>query len=204
MKKMASSSSSKAPIIVNHGISENSMREELSTMKDILAMQQKDYQKMQDHVLMLEAETGSMQKIIDDKQIRINKLQSVIDGKSDNIKALETLAEDRTIDKKAFDELDNINRLLRTRVEEKEHLIMELEVELRMGKESRDDTVLYNEARVLKNAELDVIFTSKLRVLTKELTIANKSVSENDAKVALLQERNHILLERLRVSEDQR
>ena len=136
---------------------EASLRAEVRAAQDVLAIQQKDNYRFQEHVKILDGEIDSLRIMLEDKQLIINKLNNVVVKKDDRILELENLLHENKIDRHAFKTFEHQNILLLDELKATKKKMEELEVEVRYLRELRQDRIEYDEAYTKRVAEMDVM-----------------------------------------------
>jgi glycerophosphoryl diester phosphodiesterase len=123
---------------------ESLLRDEVRVAQEVLALQQKDNYRYQEHVKILDAEVDSLRKLLEEKQNVINMQNEVIIRKDDSIKQLEQELYDNRIEKHAFKTFEHQNVLLLEELRATKAQMEELEVEVRFLRDLKDQRVDYD------------------------------------------------------------
>jgi glycerophosphoryl diester phosphodiesterase len=136
---------------------ESLLRDEVRVAQEVLALQQKDNYRYQEHVKILDAEIDSLRKLLEEKQNVINTQNEVIIRKDDSIKQLEQELYDNRIEKHAFKTFEHQNVLLLEELRATKAQMEELEVEVRFLRDLKDQRVDYDESKMKMVAEMDIM-----------------------------------------------
>jgi glycerophosphoryl diester phosphodiesterase len=136
---------------------ESLLRDEVRVAQEVLALQQKDNYRYQEHVKILDAEIDSLRKLLEEKQNVINMQNEVIIRKDDSIKQLEQELYDNRIEKHAFKTFEHQNVLLLEELRATKAQMEELEVEVRFLRDLKDQRVDYDESKMKMVAEMDIM-----------------------------------------------
>jgi glycerophosphoryl diester phosphodiesterase len=127
---------------------ESLLRDEVRVAQEVLALQQKDNYRYQEHVKILDAEVDSLRKLLEEKQNVINMQNEVIIRKDDSIKQLQQELYDNRIEKHAFKTFEHQNVLLLEELRATKAQMEELEVEVRFLRDLKDQRVDYDESKM--------------------------------------------------------
>lgn len=191
-------------VTCGHRKIEESLRAELKAAQDVLAMQQQECYRFQEHVQIIEAELDSVQDLLKQKQLKINELSNIILEKDDKISNLNALLDENRVDRHALKGFETQNLSLFTKIKEKAKSVEELEIELRFLKENFDDKSDYNDDRAKRVAAQDIILTSTLNSMQKDLATANNTIAQRDEEIALLKQQMASLRAAAWLSEEHR
>jgi hypothetical protein len=144
---------------------EVALREELRTAQEILALQQKETYKFQDHVEILDNEINSLRELLEERQGVINTLREKLLLKDDRIKEQEKNIYDNTIDHAAFKTFETQNLLLLDELKENNDRTTALEIEVRFLRNLKQDKNDYDDDRAKKVAAMDIIMTGTVHNL---------------------------------------
>lgn len=177
------------------------MRNEVAAAQKLLDIQIEMNNKAQDHIMLLDSEVNSLRDLAESKQLTINKLKAIIIEKDSEIERLKTIIDNSNITKKAFDELDGVNNLLLAKFKEREKQIEQLQLELSIERNMKEDKALYEENRIKKVAAMEIILTSQLSDLQNRFDKSQAELSEKSSRVEKLSASVKALEEKLRWSE---
>jgi predicted RNase H-like nuclease (RuvC/YqgF family) len=136
---------------------EGLLKAELRAAQEVLALQQKDNYKFQDHVKILDGEIDALKLILDEKQRVINKQNDALVAKDDRIRELEQKLYDNRIEKHALKTFEHQNMLLLEELKETKMKMEELEVEVRFLRDMKDERIEYDESKMKMVAEMDIM-----------------------------------------------
>ena len=133
------------------------LRSELQTAQDVLALQQKDNYRYQEHVKILDGEIDALRELLEDKQRTINNLRNTIISKDDRIKELEDLLYENKVERAAYKTFERQNMLLLQELKETKLKMEEMEVEVKYVRDLKEDRADYNEEKMKMVAEMDIV-----------------------------------------------
>jgi predicted RNase H-like nuclease (RuvC/YqgF family) len=136
---------------------EGLLKAELRAAQEVLALQQKDNYKFQDHVKILDGEIDALRLILEEKQRVINKQNDTLVAKDDRIRELEQQLYDNRIEKHALKTFEHQNMLLLEELKETKMKMEELEVEVRFLRDMKDERIEYDESKMKMVAEMDIM-----------------------------------------------
>ena len=135
---------------------ESLLRDEVLATQKVLALQQCDNHRFQEHVRILDGEIDSLRTLLGEKQQIINSQNAIILEKDDRIKELERLLHENKIEKHALKTFERQNGLLLDELRETKMQMEELEVEVRFLRDLKDDRTEYTESKMKMVAEMEI------------------------------------------------
>lgn len=171
-----------------------SLQQELETTLLLLEMQKKDTYKSMEHCLLLERELDSLHVLIEDKQSTINNLQQELFQKQNQIDELTTTITKTTISNSAFEELQQQNLLLLDKLKEKKKEVQQLEIEVKFLINNSENKTLYDENKLIKITELDIITTSKISSYENKINTLTTALSNSKEQITRLQQEKDELI----------
>lgn len=175
----------------NHKETIAAFEAELKSSRSLLLIQQVESRQAQEHIELLNREVDALRLIVDEKQDEIQRLNVKLQSKKEKVNEFESTFDQFRIDHLAFYELEQQNNQLLERLKEKQKIIDELEIETQYLRNQKDDSMMIDERKVKKLAELEIVMPIERSQLEAKIEQSNLTIAELQSRVFLLEEENN-------------
>jgi predicted nucleic acid-binding Zn-ribbon protein len=183
-----SKDSSDGKVIISNRI-DQLMASELATAQKLLAIQQKDNYKFQEHVQMLDGEIDALKEVLERKQLLINRKESEIDAKCEQVRNLEMELKAARLDIASFTTLADNFRSLQHTLENKHIEIDALTLRLSQFEKSRAEMEAYWAQKVDEGLKTEAHLTASVCQLTNQLADLSGKKFHADGEIEALKTR---------------
>lgn len=180
------------------------MLSELATARKLLALQQQDNYKFQEHVTLLDGEIDALKEVVERKQKVINHKQDEILRKDEQIRMLEVELKAAKTDIASFKVVVERNRVLSERLDLVLSELALCKEDLRSYEKNLEETKQFWEGKVTAAVDVEVSLTASVGLLRQEVELLKDKKAASDELIQQLQDRLSILTMELQFSEERR